>query len=167
MEQAGGGSHCRAGVEINQLGTRLALPGNQIDLFSMICQAKVVFSIAGGGEPVQLRLCSCRVQQSESADGAARPLELGAVPRRVDRPGRLPQDDERLLAVALPADDPHSQHIPLPRPEIRSAESRRRVSVGHGARHFQGLCLVVFSVLLLVDYIQQSLMSTASGDIYE
>ena len=65
------------------------------------------------------------------------PIKPGTISGRVHRPLRVSQNDERLLAISLPANDPHPWHIPLLGPQIRPAEPRRHVSLGHGPRHVQ------------------------------
>ena len=60
-----------------------------------------------------------------------------AVPRRVPRQVDLHERNERVLVGALPTDDTHPFHIPLPRPNLRPSAPFRALNMGDGPGHVQ------------------------------
>uniref|UniRef100_A0A8D8DRB4 (northern house mosquito) hypothetical protein n=1 Tax=Culex pipiens TaxID=7175 RepID=A0A8D8DRB4_CULPI len=113
MAEAARGGHRHPAVETDRVLARGAVPS--------------------GGKHVLAQDGLAAVRESDGARGAARQGQHYAVHGRVHRQAGLPEEDERLLAVALSADDYDSQHLPVSGPDVRAAESDRPLDLGHGA----------------------------------
>lgn len=89
-------------------------------------------TISGRGEYVQSQNGLAVVHEADHAHRDTCQVQHKVVFRRHNGQSSLFEKDERLLAVALPADDYDPQHLSVPRSYLCSTESDRPLDMGHG-----------------------------------